>query len=167
MVGFKSEMQIFSELGQDLVIPGEGNGNPLQYSCLENYMDRIAWKAAVHRVEKSTWLSDFHLLILTILLSLSHRFLQSHVRSLSLTLLPSMACFLLCSSSAAPCCLFPTVTGASVQETLHLLQRTGTVLFADATLKWLKKSMALPALTLCPDASVSPLEYPRQPNMLS
>ena len=30
--------------------PGEGNGNPLQYSCLENPMDRGAWWAAVHGV---------------------------------------------------------------------------------------------------------------------
>ena len=36
---------------------GEGNGNPLQYSCLENYMDRGAWWAAVHGVAQSwTWL---------------------------------------------------------------------------------------------------------------
>ena len=53
MVGYKSEVQIYSELVQDLVIPGEGNGKPFQYSCLENYMDRGAWKAAVHGVEKS------------------------------------------------------------------------------------------------------------------
>ena len=33
--------------------PGEGNGNPLQYSCLENPMDRGAWWATVHRVAKS------------------------------------------------------------------------------------------------------------------
>ena len=32
---------------------GEGNGNPLQYSCLENSMDRIARRAIVHGVEKS------------------------------------------------------------------------------------------------------------------
>ena len=39
--------------------PGEGNGNPLQYSCLENPMDREAWRAAVHGVTKSqTQLSD-------------------------------------------------------------------------------------------------------------
>ena len=39
---------------------GEGNGTPLQYSCLENPMDGGAWKAAVHRVAKSrTRLSDF------------------------------------------------------------------------------------------------------------
>ena len=38
--------------------PGEGNGNPLQYSCLENPVDRGAWRAAVHGVAKSqTWLS--------------------------------------------------------------------------------------------------------------
>ena len=30
--------------------PGEGNGNPFQYSCLENPMDRGAWQATVHRV---------------------------------------------------------------------------------------------------------------------
>ena len=33
--------------------PGEGNGNPLQYSCLENPMDRGAWWATVHWIEKS------------------------------------------------------------------------------------------------------------------
>ena len=40
--------------------PGEGNGNPLQYSCLENPMDGGAWLATVHGVAKSrTGLSDF------------------------------------------------------------------------------------------------------------
>ena len=40
--------------------PGEGNGHPLQYSCLENPMDRGAWWATVHGVAKSqTRLSDF------------------------------------------------------------------------------------------------------------
>ena len=40
--------------------PGKGNGNPLQYSCLENPMDGEAWWATVHGVTKSqTWLSDF------------------------------------------------------------------------------------------------------------
>ena len=32
--------------------PGEGNGNPLQYSCLENPMDGGAWQATVHGVKK-------------------------------------------------------------------------------------------------------------------
>ena len=32
--------------------PGGGNDNPLQYSCLENLMDRGAWRATVHRVAK-------------------------------------------------------------------------------------------------------------------
>ena len=41
-------------------IPGEGNGTPLQYSCLENPMDGGVWKAAVHGVaEGQTQLSDF------------------------------------------------------------------------------------------------------------
>ena len=39
---------------------GEGNGTPLQYSCLANPMDRGAWWAAVHGVARSrTWLSYF------------------------------------------------------------------------------------------------------------
>ena len=44
--------------------PGEGNGNPLQYSCLENPTDGGAWQATVHGVAKS-WiqLSDFTFLI--------------------------------------------------------------------------------------------------------
>ena len=37
--------------------PGEGNGNPLQYSCLENPMDRRAWRAVVHEVAES----DMHI----------------------------------------------------------------------------------------------------------
>ena len=41
--------------------PGGGHGNPLQYSCLENSMDRGAWRATGHRVTKSQtrlkWLS--------------------------------------------------------------------------------------------------------------
>ena len=38
------------ELGRS---PGGGHGNPLQYSCLENSMDRGAWQAAVDRVTES------------------------------------------------------------------------------------------------------------------
>ena len=39
--------------------PGEGNGNPFQYSCLKNSMDRGAWQATVYGVVKSwTQLSD-------------------------------------------------------------------------------------------------------------
>ena len=33
--------------------PGEGNGYPVQYSCLEKPMDRGAWRATVHRIAKS------------------------------------------------------------------------------------------------------------------
>ena len=35
------------------IFPGGGKGNALQYSCLENSMDRGAWRATVHRVIKS------------------------------------------------------------------------------------------------------------------
>ena len=39
--------------------PGEGNGNPLQYSCLEDSTDRGAWRATIHGVAKNrTQLSD-------------------------------------------------------------------------------------------------------------
>ena len=43
------------------LLPGEGNGTPLQHPCLENPMDRGAWQATVHGVAKSpTRLSDWH-----------------------------------------------------------------------------------------------------------
>ena len=35
------------------IFPGGGNGNPLQYSCLENPMDRETWRATIHGVSKS------------------------------------------------------------------------------------------------------------------
>ena len=39
--------------------PGEGNGNTLQYSCLENPKSREAWRSTLHRVARSqTWLSN-------------------------------------------------------------------------------------------------------------
>ena len=42
--------------------PGEGNGRPLQYSCLENSMDWGAWRATVHEVTKIwTWLNETHM----------------------------------------------------------------------------------------------------------
>ena len=42
-------------------IPWRGHGNPFQYSCVENSMDRGAWWATIHAVTKSrTWLDDFH-----------------------------------------------------------------------------------------------------------
>ena len=48
------------QLVWDVVRTGEGDGTPLQYSCLENPMDGGAWWAAVREVAKSqTWLSDF------------------------------------------------------------------------------------------------------------
>ena len=40
--------------------PGGGNGNPLQYSCLENLMDGGAWQATVHGVAKNRTLLSTH-----------------------------------------------------------------------------------------------------------
>ena len=66
MLGFTSKLENTAEFPK---VPcnflwilrfGEGNGTPLQYSCLENPMDEGAWKAAVHGVaEGRTQLSDF------------------------------------------------------------------------------------------------------------
>ena len=54
---FSSTVTVFSGSS---VIAGEGNGTPLQYSCLANPMDGGAWWAAVHEVTKSrTGLNDF------------------------------------------------------------------------------------------------------------
>ena len=52
------EIQVQSLIQEDS--PGEGNGNPFHYSCLENPMERGAWWATVHGITKSrTQLSDF------------------------------------------------------------------------------------------------------------
>ena len=51
--------------------PGEGDGNPLQHSCLENLMDRGAWWATVHGLAKSqTQLSDQTTIISSIYVSI-------------------------------------------------------------------------------------------------
>ena len=40
--------------------PGGGHGNPLQYSCLENSMDKGDWQATVHRVTKESGITHLH-----------------------------------------------------------------------------------------------------------
>ena len=53
-------IKLFSFFGYTSWVGREGSGNPLQYSCLENPMDRGAWCTEVPGVAKSwTWLSDF------------------------------------------------------------------------------------------------------------
>ena len=49
-IGDVRDMGLIPGLGRS---PGGGHGNPLQYSCLENPMDRGAWQATVHGVPKS------------------------------------------------------------------------------------------------------------------
>ena len=67
----KAEVNIVLELScffdDPADVGGEGDGTPLQYSCLENPMDGGAWKAAVHGVAEGwTRLSDFTSLSLSI-----------------------------------------------------------------------------------------------------
>ena len=72
-------------LGQS---PGEGNDNSLQYSCLENPMDRGTWQATVHGVAKSqTWHNTFTLKIYGIE-HLSYDYLDIYGISLFLYFLP-------------------------------------------------------------------------------
>ena len=47
------EVRVVSSIPGSGRSPGGGYGNPLQYSCLENSMDRGAWWATIHRVSKS------------------------------------------------------------------------------------------------------------------
>ena len=55
--------------------PGEGNGNPVQYSCLENSMDRGVWWATIHGVRKSrTQLSNQHFHF--------HRYMEKNIKSI-------------------------------------------------------------------------------------
>ena len=50
------------------IFPGEGNGNPLQYSCLENPMDGRSWRATVHGIAKSrhNWATSLSLYVLSV-----------------------------------------------------------------------------------------------------
>ena len=51
----------YNKLNVYILYSGEGNGNPLQCSCLQNLMDKEAWRTKIHGVAKSlTWLSDWH-----------------------------------------------------------------------------------------------------------
>ena len=62
--GNSGDMGLIPGLGRS---PRVGRGNPIQYSCLDNSMDRGAWRAIVHGVTESrTQLSDFPSLLLTL-----------------------------------------------------------------------------------------------------
>ena len=59
-MGSQSQTRLKRLSSSSILVYREGDGTPLQYSCLENSMDGGAWKAAVHGVAKSrTQLSDF------------------------------------------------------------------------------------------------------------
>ena len=52
---FAGDVDLILGLGRS---PGGGNGNPLQYSCLENSTDRGTWRATVHRVAKELYMTE-------------------------------------------------------------------------------------------------------------
>ena len=83
--------------------PGEGNGNPLQYSCLENPLDRGAWWATVHGVAKGRtrlkWLST-HTLFISIWWRCQMR--TQHSRSMSTDFTESKTCVSSCSAKEPP-----------------------------------------------------------------
>ena len=54
-MGDTADMGSIPRLG---ISPGGGNGNPLQYSCQENFMDRGAWRATVHWVAKESDMTE-------------------------------------------------------------------------------------------------------------
>ena len=62
--------------------PGEGNGNPLQYSCLENSMDRGAWQTAVHEFTMVTYVTHTHT--------------HTHTCTLQINYLPLKICLRIC-----------------------------------------------------------------------
>ena len=95
--------------------PGEGNGNPLQYSCLENPMDRGAWWATVHGIAKSqTRLSDFTFLF---------PFSAISVVSSAYSLLIFLTAILIpaCASSSPTFCMIYSAYKLNKQVTIYSL----------------------------------------------
>ena len=77
--------------------PGEGKDYPLQYSCLENSMDREAWWAIVHRVANSwTQLSKFHFHLLICTLDIKIELLSQHLEYIYFRPLWYRFCWNLC-----------------------------------------------------------------------
>ena len=61
--------------------PGEGNGSPLQYSCLGNPMDRKAWRTTVHGVTKSWMQWSTHRMKSILLGDLNHIFMDEEMKT--------------------------------------------------------------------------------------
>ena len=76
--------QAISNLVHTSKFSGEGNGNPLQYSCLENPMDKQAWWATVHSIKKSwKWLKQLSMQAEIIAIDTSLLYLSSNIHDLN------------------------------------------------------------------------------------
>ena len=106
--------------------PGEGNGYPLQYSGLENSMNRGAWQATVHgAAESRSWLRDFHFLKSQVLLFLLASAVISHSMKL---LLERLACFIHLKSWSICQSIYPSILHLFRQQrkswSIHNMART-------------------------------------------
>ena len=115
------------------ICPGGGHGNPLQYSCLDNHIDRGAWEATVHRVTKSqTQLKQ--------LSTHTNAYRYIHLKSDLSSLLPQALrskppCFLTCSSDIISVSLFPPfLPPSSLRFTERALQNIHVVTLPVNTL---------------------------------
>ena len=150
-VGDKRDSGSVPGLGR---FPGVGNGNPLQYSCLENSMDRKAWWATVHEVAKS-WTRPNNQHTYTIpyksfSLHLKPRVLLLPIKSYTvwsplLLYLPLIAHPLLQPNSPS-CCSLNMLASFSLQSILADLSMTGS-----STLRSLfKHHLLIQTEYLCP-----------------
>ena len=131
--------------------PGEGNGSPLQYSCLENPMDGGIWWATVHGVAKGrTRLGDF-------------TSLQSSLELMSIVLMMPCNHFILCCLLLLLPSIFPSIRVFSNESALHIIH----LVLQKQKLRWSLtcipiqfSSIPQSCPTLCDPVDCSPPGFP-------
>ena len=102
------------------ISPGEGHGDPLQYSCRENPMDRVAWQAVVYRVAKS-WTQQLKRL------SMQHACMgrETHLNTKLTSDFPNQKAFVTQAAFFSPLkvykCVKKEANNANLTELLNLL----------------------------------------------